>query len=331
MSSPFFDGAGADIRSNDTTPTPGTSPTPSATGTPYHPHPEKGTNVGAIVGGVVGGVGGAIVLALVGFLFYRLGKKRSQRKGGYAPQASENGDRFEVDDSAIATPYIDSMPLTAAAAGAGTGRGTGRGTGQMTQGGVGGRPVLPPLVTETKHALDSPATTSSSAFLTPTPGAQTRHSDMLLSPGGESWTNMSSHTFGPRTESSVPLTPLEREIKATIPASSIPPSPVTPATGTMGGMGGMGSMGTFGLGAVDEQRAGGEVGAGARGEGKTRPPPAERTRRPRRVAQEEDAGRMEEDLELVPPSYNPEWARERQSAQPPPPHTPTDGNPPHAL
>lgn len=284
--------------SNETQPTPSASPSPSTSPTgnpqPYHPHPESKSNTGAIVGGVVGGVGGFLILALVGFLFYRLGKKRSQRKGGYAPQPSENGDRFEVDDSATATPYIDSMPLTAAAGAAGRG---------------GQRPVLPPLVTETKHALDSP---TSSRHLTP--GA-TRHSDMMLSPGGRSdseWTNMTSHTFGPsaNTNSTVRLTPLEREIKATIPPSPI--TPVTPSTGTLGG------RGTFGgLGPVDERPSEGVAvvgGAGAGQEGKSRPPQGERTRRPRRVAQEEDAGRMDEDLELVPPSYNPEWARERQSA-----------------
>lgn len=298
--------------SNETQPSPSASPSPSTSASgspqPYHPHPEAKSNTGAIVGGVVGGVGGFLILALVGFLFYRLGKRRSQRKGGYAPQPSENGDRFEVDDSATATPYIDSMPLVAGAAGRGA------------------RPTLPPLVTETKHALDSP--TNSSAHLTP--GA-TRHSDMLLSPGGRSdseWTNMTSHTFGPtptntNTNSSVPLTPLEREIKATI-----PPSPITPVTASSGSLG----MGTFGLGPVDERPSEGAAvvgGAAGVGEGKTRSGPAPNTRRPRRVAQEEDAGRMDEDLELVPPSYNPEWARERQSGNSPTtPSDPHNSSPP---
>lgn len=264
--------------------------------------------MGAIVGGVVGGVGGALVLALAGFLLYKCGRRRSPRggRGGYAPQSSVDlGDeaRFEIDEAA--TPYVDSVPLTAAGS---AGAGAAHGGPIAARTGPGGRPVLPPLVTETKHALDSPHTSSSHL----TPNTNAGRPDMLLSPGGRSeseWTHGTGHTFGPRD--SVPLTPLERETKA-----AIPPSPGG-AGATLGGMGTFGGMGAS-LGAIDAR----QVVDGA--EGKSRPAPgapAHSPRRPpRRVAQEEDAGsypqpaEAEGDLELVPPSYNPEWARERPAA-----------------
>ncbi len=252
---------------------------------PGQPEPVE-TNKGAIIGGVVGGVGGAAILAAL--LWWFCWRKRKGKKGkGAQPMPKEvSSSNFEVDED----PYIELNDLGAA-----------RPTPYVPPSPA----PTPPINTNMNEPAQNGSALRKAAMLAAASGSG--HTPLL---GNESAPPLSPIDVTPQHSALPSPTGLRTTHTLPSPGGISPISPTAPSPGgtllpgTMGphltGMTGMSGLGTNLNEPVHPIAAELKHGSSLR-----RPQPQ------RQVAQEEDGGAVDE-YELVPPVYNPAWARQRR-------------------